>query len=175
MPAGHGAVHHPTATPRTNSVRARNAGSATRLIWVANAVLPAPNDPGTALFSGPENIQKIFNQANPRALLSRPASFWEYQPPCVRGAAKQTCQFERLATFRPRRHPPRKLQGVGRAGIPVKPVDQVLRRFFAHRSVELLLPGLIGVLTQQDSNSSDVYSRVRIAWNCGPSKTTLLV
>jgi hypothetical protein len=32
----------------------------------------------------------------------------------------------------------------------------VLRRFFAHRSVELLLSGLVGVLKQQDSNSSDV-------------------
>jgi hypothetical protein len=86
---------------------------------------------------------KISNRATPGALLSRPASFWEYQPPCVRGATKQTCQFERLAAFRPRRHPPRELQSVGRAGIPIKPVDQVLRRFFAHRSVELLLPDLL--------------------------------
>jgi hypothetical protein len=93
----------------------------------------------TAPLSGPENT----NQANPPALLSWPASFWEYQPPRVRGAPKQTCQFERLATFRPRRHPPREFQSVGRAGIPIKPVDQVLRRFFAHRSVELLLPDLL--------------------------------
>jgi hypothetical protein len=34
-------------------------------------------------------------------------------------------------------------------------------RFFAHRSVELLLSGLTGVLEQQDSHSTDVYSRFR--------------
>jgi hypothetical protein len=83
--------------------------------------------------SGPVNLQP----ATPPALLSWPASFREYQSPRVRSAPKQTCQFERLATFRTRRHPPRELQSVGRAAIPIKPVDQVLRRFFAHRSVEL--------------------------------------
>jgi hypothetical protein len=98
----------------------------------------------------------------PRRSLSWPASFRENQSPCVRGTPKQTCEFERLTALRTRRHPPRKLQSVGRAGVPIKPVDQVLRRFFAHRSVELLLSELVGVLQQQDSNSSDVYSRVRI-------------
>jgi hypothetical protein len=98
----------------------------------------------------------------PRRLLSWPASFRENQSPCVRRTTKQTCQFERLTTLRTRRHPPRKLQSVGRAGVPIKPVDQVLRRFFAHRSVELLLPGLVSVLKQQDSSSSGVYSHFRI-------------
>jgi hypothetical protein len=97
----------------------------------------------------------------PRRSLSWPAAFRENQSPGVRGAPKQTCQFERLTTLRTRRHPPRKLQSVGRAGVPIKPVDQVLRRFFTHRSVELLLSGPVGVLKQQDSSSSDVYSQFR--------------
>jgi hypothetical protein len=79
----------------------------------------------------------------PRRSLSWPAAFRENQSPGVRGTPKQTCQFERLTTLRTRRHPPRKLQSVGRAGVPIKPVDQVLRRFFTHRSVELLLSGLV--------------------------------
>jgi hypothetical protein len=47
----------------------------------------------------------------------------------------------------------------------------VLRRFFAHRSVELLLSGLVGVLKQQDSNSSDVIPGLELP----AVKTNLLV
>ena len=101
------------------------------------------------------------NGQTPHESFSWPAPFREYQSPGVRRATKQTCQFERLAPFRTRRHPPRELQSIGRAGIPIKPVDQVLRRFFTHRSVELLLSGPVGVLKQQDSGSSDVYSQFR--------------
>jgi hypothetical protein len=48
----------------------------------------------------------------------------------------------------------------------------MLRRFFAHRSVELLLSGLVGVLKQQDSNSSDVIPGFAFAWNCRPLKNS---
>src|SRR6202035_2342953 len=72
-------------------------------------------------------------------LLSWPAPLRKDQSPCVGGATKPACQFERLVAFRAWWHQARKLQGVRCEVVPSKPVRQALC-FDAHRSVEL--PGL---------------------------------
>jgi hypothetical protein len=48
--------------------------------------------------------------------------FYETQDPCVGNTTKQACQFERLVTFRTKRHQAGTLQGVCRAVIQIKPV-----------------------------------------------------
>jgi len=64
------------------------------------------------------------------------------QSPCVGGATKLACQFERLVAFRTWGHQASKLQDVCCEVVPIKPVKQALC-FLAHRSAEFPLPGLV--------------------------------
>jgi hypothetical protein len=88
-------------------------------------------------------------------LLSRSTPLCKDQSPCVGGAAKLACQFERLVACRPWGHQACKFQGVRCEVVPFKPVRQALC-FHAHRSAELPLPRLVKVIRQQDSDKNDV-------------------